>query len=101
MLAVNTYTCTAEFTQYGAIEALRDREGATPRMVGEFAKRREQFIHDLNRVPGFRCRFTGGRILCLGQYLRGRPKRRGDLPHHAGGGRVWRRFRAQLRPGGR
>ena len=55
MLAVNTYTCTAEFTQYGAIEALRDREGATPRMVGEFAKRREQFVRDLNRVPGFRC----------------------------------------------
>jgi len=55
MLAVNTYTCTAEFTQYGAIEALRDREGATSRMVGEFAKRREQFVKDLNRVPGFRC----------------------------------------------
>jgi aspartate/methionine/tyrosine aminotransferase len=55
MLAVNTYTCVAEFTQYGAMEALRDREGATPRMVGEFAKRREQFVRDLNRVPGFRC----------------------------------------------
>jgi aspartate aminotransferase len=55
MLAVNTYTCVAEFSQYGAIEALRDREGATPRMVGEFAKRRGQFVHDLNRVPGFRC----------------------------------------------
>jgi aspartate/methionine/tyrosine aminotransferase len=55
MLAVNSYTCVAEFTQYAAIEALQDREGATPRMVGEFAKRREQFIRDLNRVPGFRC----------------------------------------------
>ena len=55
MLVVNTYTCVAEFTQYGAMEALRDREGATPRMVGEFAKRREQFVRDLNRVPGFRC----------------------------------------------
>jgi aspartate aminotransferase len=55
MLAVNSYTCTAEFSQYAAIEALRDREGATPRMVSEFAKRREQFVRDLNRVPGFRC----------------------------------------------
>lgn len=55
MLTVNSYTCVAEFTQYAAIEALRDREGATPRMVGEFAKRREQFTRDLNRVPGFRC----------------------------------------------
>jgi aspartate aminotransferase len=55
MLAVNSYTCVAEFSQYAAIEALKDREGATPRMVGEFAKRRAQFIRDLNRVPGFRC----------------------------------------------
>jgi aspartate/methionine/tyrosine aminotransferase len=55
MLAINSYTCVAEFSQYAAIEALKDREGATPRMVGEFIKRREQFIRDLNRVPGFRC----------------------------------------------
>jgi aspartate/methionine/tyrosine aminotransferase len=55
MLAINSYTCVAEFSQYAAIEALKDREGTTPRMVGEFAKRREQFIRDLNRIPGFRC----------------------------------------------
>jgi len=55
MMVVNTYTCVAEFTQYAAIDALRDREGNTPRMVGEFERRREQFARDLNRVPGFRC----------------------------------------------
>ncbi|MBZ5721068.1 MAG: pyridoxal phosphate-dependent aminotransferase [Acidobacteriia bacterium] len=55
MLTVNSYTCVAEFTQYAAVEALRDTSGATPRMVNEFAKRREQFVRDLNRVPGFRC----------------------------------------------
>src|SRR6202521_3487570 len=55
MMAVNTYTCVAEFTQYAAIEALRDRDGATARMVAEFDTRRLQFIRDLNRVPGFRC----------------------------------------------
>ena len=55
MLAVNSYTCVAEFTQYAAIEALRDRERATSRMVREFATRREQFVRDLNAVPGFRC----------------------------------------------
>ncbi len=60
MLAVNSYTCVAEFTQYAAIEALRDREEATPRMVKEFAKRREQFVRDLNRVPGFRCEAPQG-----------------------------------------
>jgi len=55
MLAINSYTCVAEFTQYAAIKALKDGGGATPCMVGEFAKRREQFIRDLNRIPGFRC----------------------------------------------
>jgi aspartate/methionine/tyrosine aminotransferase len=60
LMVVNTYTCTAEFTQYAAIEALRDREGTTPRMVGEFARRREQFARDLNRVPGFRIQAPEG-----------------------------------------
>jgi aspartate aminotransferase len=55
MLIMNSYTCTAEFTQYAAIEALRDRDAATPKMVDEFAVRRDQFVRDLNRVPGFRC----------------------------------------------
>jgi aspartate/methionine/tyrosine aminotransferase len=55
LLAINTYTCVAEFTQYAAIEALRDSTGATPRMVTEFAGRRAQFVRELNQVPGFRC----------------------------------------------
>jgi aspartate aminotransferase len=60
MMAVNTYTCVAEFTQYAAIDALRDRDGNTPRMVAEFARRREQFIRDLNEIPGFRCEHPEG-----------------------------------------
>jgi aspartate aminotransferase len=55
LLAINTYTCVAEFTQYAAVEALCDSTGATPRMVKEFAGRREQFVRELNQVPGFRC----------------------------------------------
>jgi len=55
LLAVNSYTCVAEFTQLAAIEALRDRDQATPRMVAEFHHRRDQFVHDLGEVPGFRC----------------------------------------------
>lgn len=55
MLAVNSYTCVAEFTQLAAIEALRDREHATPRMVAELERRRDQFTHDLNQIAGFRC----------------------------------------------
>jgi len=60
LMVVNTYTCTAEFTQYAAIEALRDREGTTPQMVAQFARRREQFARDLNRVPGFHIQLPEG-----------------------------------------
>jgi len=60
LLAVNSYTCVAEFTQYAAIDALRDREGNTQRMVAEFSRRLEQFVHDLNNVPGFRCASPDG-----------------------------------------
>lgn len=55
MLAVNSYTCVAEFSQYAAIHALRDREGNTPHMVAEFERRRDQFVRDLNGIAGFRC----------------------------------------------
>ena len=55
LMAVNTYTSVAEFTQYAAIDALKDREGNTARMVREFARRRDQFVRRLNGVPGFRC----------------------------------------------
>jgi aspartate aminotransferase len=55
MMAVNTYTCVAEFAQYAAIDALKDREGNTQLMVAEFGKRREQFVRDLNAISGFRC----------------------------------------------
>ncbi len=60
MLAINSYTCVTEFTQYAAIQALRDREGNTPRMVAEFARRRDQFVRDLNQIPGFRCEAPAG-----------------------------------------
>jgi aspartate/methionine/tyrosine aminotransferase len=60
LMVVNTYTCTAEFAQYGAMEALRDREGNTPRMVTEFSRRREQFARELNEVPGFHCQPPDG-----------------------------------------
>src|SRR5580693_6125853 len=60
MMAMNSYTCVAEFTQYAAIEALRDPDGTTPRMIAEFTRRREQFVRDLNRVPGFTCQSPDG-----------------------------------------
>ena len=55
LLVLNTFTCTAEFTQVAAIEALRDSTNAVEAMVAEYRKRRDQFVAGLNQIPGFRC----------------------------------------------
>jgi aspartate aminotransferase len=60
LLIVNTYTCTSEFIQYAGIAALADTDNAVARMVGEFSKRRTQFIAGLNHIPGFKCSLPDG-----------------------------------------
>lgn len=55
MLVLNTFTCTAEFSQVAAIEALADSTNAVPAMVEEYRKRRDVFVDRLNNIPGFRC----------------------------------------------
>jgi aspartate/methionine/tyrosine aminotransferase len=60
MLVLNTFTCTAEFSQVAAIEALKDSTHAVPAMVEEYRKRRDIFVEKLNRIPGFRCQSPDG-----------------------------------------
>jgi aspartate aminotransferase len=60
LLVLNTFTCTAEFSQVAAIEALRDSTHAVDAMVVEYRKRRDLFVEKLNRIPGFRCQSPGG-----------------------------------------
>jgi aspartate aminotransferase len=60
MLVLNTFTCTAEFSQVAAIEALHDSTNAVPAMVEEYRKRRDLFVEKLNRIPGFRCQSPDG-----------------------------------------
>ena len=60
MLVLNTFTCTAEFAQVAAIEALRDSTNAVRAMVEEYRKRRDLFVERLNRIPGFRCQSPDG-----------------------------------------
>jgi aspartate/methionine/tyrosine aminotransferase len=54
LLVLNTFTCTAEFTQIAAIEALHDSTNAVDAMVAEYRQRRDLFIDRINTVPGFR-----------------------------------------------
>jgi len=60
MLVLNTFTCTAEFSQWAAIEALKDETNAVPAMVAEYRKRRDLFVSRLNQIPGFRCQSPEG-----------------------------------------
>jgi aspartate aminotransferase len=60
MLVINTFTCTAEFTQVAAVEALEDSTNAVPAMVEEYRKRRDLFVAKLNQIPGFRCQSPDG-----------------------------------------
>jgi aspartate aminotransferase len=55
LLVLNTFTCTAEFLQVAAIEALADSTNAVDAMVLEYRKRRDLFVNKLNQIPGFRC----------------------------------------------
>jgi len=60
MLVLNTFTCTAEFSQVAAIEALRDSTNAVDAMTAEYRKRRDLFVAGLNSIPGFRCQSPDG-----------------------------------------
>jgi aspartate aminotransferase len=60
MLVLNTFTCTAEFTQVAAVEALNDSTNAVPAMVEEYRRRRDIFVEKLNKTPGFRCQSPDG-----------------------------------------
>jgi aspartate/methionine/tyrosine aminotransferase len=60
MLVLNTFTCTAEFSQVAAIAALNDSTNAVPAMVEEYRRRRDIFVERLNKIPGFRCQPPDG-----------------------------------------
>jgi len=60
LVVLNTFTCTAEFTQVAAIEALQDSTNAVDAMVAEYRKRRDLFVTKLNAIPGFRCQIPDG-----------------------------------------
>ena len=59
-LMVNSNSCTATFTQYAGIAALKGPEDGIKKMVAEFQRRRDAFCAGLNMLPGFRCSIPGG-----------------------------------------
>lgn len=54
-LMVNSNSCTAAFTQWAGVEALRGPQDESERMMAAFKERRDVIVDGLNKIPGFRC----------------------------------------------
>jgi aspartate/methionine/tyrosine aminotransferase len=60
LLATNSHSCTASFTQRAGIAALEGDQSPVDRMLAEFHRRRSVMVDGLNRLRGFRCRQPRG-----------------------------------------
>lgn len=59
-LMTNSNSCTATFTQWAGVEALRGPQGASAKMVEEFKRRRDVIVPGLNAIDGIRCAMPKG-----------------------------------------
>jgi len=59
-LMINSNSCTATFSQYAAIEALRGPTAEVDAMVEKFRERRDFIVSGLNKIPGVSCREPKG-----------------------------------------
>jgi aspartate/methionine/tyrosine aminotransferase len=60
LLLTHAYGCTAEFTQWAAVEALRGPQAWVEKMVAEYRRRRDLVVERLNTMPGITCREPQG-----------------------------------------
>jgi aspartate/methionine/tyrosine aminotransferase len=54
-LAINNFSSTATFAQYGLIEALTGPQTEIDKMVAEFRRRRDVIVDGLNQIEGISC----------------------------------------------
>jgi aspartate/methionine/tyrosine aminotransferase len=59
-LVINSVSCTATFSQVGAIEAITGPQDAMEAMLAEFRARRDLIVEGLNAIPGLRCHRPAG-----------------------------------------
>ena len=60
LLAVNSFSCAAAFTQMAAVEALTGPQDAVDEMREAFRERRDYLVGALNAIGGIRCQTPGG-----------------------------------------
>jgi len=60
LLLTHSIGCTATFTQYAGIEALRGPQEQVERARAEFERRRDFIVAGLRNIPGVRCQTPSG-----------------------------------------
>lgn len=60
LLLTHSVGCTASFTQYAGLEALRGPQEAAAAVTAEYRRRRDFLVPSLNAIPGVRCRLPQG-----------------------------------------
>ena len=59
-LMTNSNSCTAAFTQWAGIAALKGPQEPSRQMIAEFRRRRDFLVPALNAIPGIRCAMPPG-----------------------------------------
>jgi len=59
-LLTHTVGCTATFTQYATLQALKGSQQSVKKMVKEFKKRRDYTVTNLNKITGVKCEIPEG-----------------------------------------
>ncbi|OYT30090.1 aspartate aminotransferase [Thermoplasmatales archaeon ex4572_165] len=57
---VSAISCTASFTQYAGVEALKGDQDFISDMMNRFRKKRDCIVQGLNSIPGFSCKAPKG-----------------------------------------
>jgi aspartate/methionine/tyrosine aminotransferase len=60
LLLTHSVGCTATFTQWAGLEAIRGPQDEAEAVVTDFRRRRNLLVHGLNAIPGFRCQVPQG-----------------------------------------
>ena len=60
LLLTHSIGCTATFTQYAGLDAVRGPQDHVDAMVAEYKRRRDFFVAGLNAIPGIKCRKPQG-----------------------------------------
>jgi aspartate/methionine/tyrosine aminotransferase len=60
LLATHAYGCTAHFTQFAGLEALRGTEAQVLEMRSRYQRRRDRLVSGLNELPGVSCELPKG-----------------------------------------